>query len=66
MLIQGLKKGPFTAEEDALLKQRVEEWGELTVMTVVIVAVVVVMMMMMMMSMIVVMKILLVLQSQQG
>ena len=28
MLIQGLKKGPFTAEEDALLKQRVDEWGE--------------------------------------
>ena len=45
MLIQGLKKGPFTAEEDALLKQRVEEWGELTVMMIVRVVVVVMMMM---------------------
>jgi hypothetical protein len=43
MLIQGLKKGPFTAEEDALLKQRVDEWGEM---------IVVMMMMMMMMMMI--------------
>ena len=52
MLIQGLKKGPFTAEEDALLKQRVEEWGELAVMTVMILVIVV-----MMMSMIVVMMV---------
>ena len=23
-----MKKGPFTAEEDALIRQRVEEWGD--------------------------------------
>jgi len=48
MLIQGLKKGPFTAEEDALLKQRVDEWGELVVMMMKKV----IMMMMMMMIMV--------------
>jgi len=36
MLIQGLKKGPFTAEEDALLKQRVEEWGEMKMVVMVV------------------------------
>jgi hypothetical protein len=49
MLIQGLKKGPFTAEEDALLKQRVDEWGELVVMMMKKVIMMVMMVMMVMM-----------------
>jgi len=48
MLIQGLKKGPFTAEEDALLKQRVDEWGELVVMMMMMKKVLIMVMMVMM------------------
>jgi len=48
MLIQGLKKGPFTAEEDALLKQRVDEWGELVVMMMMMKEVIIMVMMVMM------------------
>ena len=48
MLIQGLKKGPFTAEEDALLKQRVDEWGELVVMMMMMKKVMMMVMMVMM------------------
>jgi len=51
-LIQGLKKGPFTAEEDALLKQRVDEWGELVVMMMMMMKKVIMMVMMMMMIMV--------------